>query len=83
VLGLALVLFAVVIVWTALVSKVVGYLLGVSGLAYVMQGWVVGAEGFSRNNTAPTLTGIAAFVVASIWFLISAWRTKPRASVRA
>jgi hypothetical protein len=81
VLGLSLVLFAIVIVWTGRVSRAVGYLLGVSGLAYLVQGWVIGAEGFSPNNTAPTLIGIAASVIWSIWFLISTWRSKPAARV--
>src|SRR5215469_10389730 len=41
-LGLALVLFAIVIVQTARVARPIGYLLGVSGLAFLVQGWEIG-----------------------------------------
>lgn len=49
--GLALVLFAIMIVGTARVPRPIGYLMGLSGLAYIVQGWVLGAEGFSATNT--------------------------------
>ncbi len=48
--------------------------MGVSGLAYIVQGWVIGSEGFSATNTAPMLLGIILTLVWSIWLLISAWR---------
>jgi hypothetical protein len=73
-LGLALVLFATVIVMTARISRPIGYLMGVCGLAYMVQGWVLGSEGFSGANTLPTLIGIISFLAWSIWLLISAWR---------
>ena len=80
-LGLTFVLFAIVIVWTARTSRAIGVLMGLSGLAYIAQGWVVGSEGFSATNSAPTLVGIIATLVWSIWLLISAWRMQ--ASVEA
>jgi hypothetical protein len=52
-LGLALVLFASVLVWTAKIPKPIGYLMGLSGFAYIAQGFVLGSEGFSATNTAP------------------------------
>ncbi len=50
--------------------------MGLSGLAYLAQGWVIGAEGFSDANSAPTLIGIVATLTWSIWLLISAWRMR-------
>jgi hypothetical protein len=73
-LGLAFVLFATVIVMTARTPRPIGYLMGLSGLAYLVQGWVLGSEGFSATNTVPTLLGIIVVLAWSIWLLIVAWR---------
>ena len=73
-LGVTFLLFAIVIVWTARTSRAIGVLMGLSGLAYLAQGWVIGSEGFSATNSVPTLAGIVATLVWSIWLLISAWR---------
>ena len=47
--------------------------MALSGLAYVAQGWIVGAEGFSSANTIPILAGIVLILVWSVWLLVSAW----------
>ncbi len=73
-LGLSLVLFATVIVGSARMPRPIGYLMGLSGLAYIGQGWVLGAEGFSESNMIPTLLGIVSLLAWSIWFVINAWR---------
>ena len=72
--GLAFVLLATVIVLTVRPLRPIGYLMGLSGLTYFVQGWVVGSEGFSASNTVPTLLGYILIVVWSIWLLIVAWR---------
>ena len=46
-LGLALLLFSVAVLRTAWVPQPIAYLMGLSGLTYLAQGWVVGSEGFS------------------------------------
>jgi hypothetical protein len=76
--GLALVLFAIVIVWTARVPRPIGYLMGLSGLAFIVLGWVVGTEGFRGTPThaVPTDVGYGFLFVLSIWLLIVAWRMK-------
>ena len=71
--GLTLVLFGAVIVLSSRISKPVGYLMGLSGLAYLYQGWIIGSEGFSMRNHMPTLLGIVVIIVWSLWFLIAAW----------
>ncbi len=73
--GLSLVLFAVAIVLKAPVPKFVGYIMGLSGAAYLYQAWVVGAEGFSMRNHLPTLLGIILVVAWSISLLVVSWRT--------
>jgi len=76
--GLALVLLGSVIVWTARVPRPIGYLMGVSGLAFIVLGWVVGTEGFRGTPThaVPTDAGYGFLFVLSIWLLIVAWRMK-------
>jgi len=74
--GLALVLYALVIVWTARVPRPIGYLMGVSGLAFIVLGWLVGTEGFTSANTVPTYVGHGLNDVWMIWLLIVAWRRK-------
>src|SRR5919199_1126967 len=44
--------------------RTAGVLMAGSGLAYLAQGWVLGAQGFSDANTAPTLGG---------YLLVFAW----------
>jgi cadmium resistance protein CadD (predicted permease) len=78
-LGLALVLFAIVIVWTARVPRLIGYLMGLSGLALLVHGWVLGTEGFSATDTVPNLLGLILPFAWSIWLLIVAWRMKESA----
>jgi hypothetical protein len=75
-LGLSFLLFATVIAWTARTPRLIGYLMGLTGLAYLAQGVVIGAEGFSANNTIPTLLAYLCWLVWSIWLLIVAWRMK-------
>jgi hypothetical protein len=75
-LGTALVLFGIVIAATRQVSRVIGYLMALSGVAYLAQGWIIGAEGFASANTWPTLAGIVATVAWTVWLLISALRMK-------
>ena len=81
-LGLTFVLFAaIVIVWTARTSRVIGVLMGLSRAGLPCTGLGDWFQGFSNSNSIPTLVGIVATLVWSIWLLISAWRMQ--ASVEA
>jgi hypothetical protein len=83
-LGLTFLLFAVVITFSGgKIPKVIGLLMGLTGVAYWVQGWVIGAQGFSNSNTIPTLTGYVSWIVWSIWLLIFAWRTQGAENVLA
>jgi hypothetical protein len=82
-LGLSFILFATVIGLTGRVPRAIGYLMGLCGLAYLVQGWVIGSEGFSAANTTPTLLGYVFWLVWSLWLLIVAWRLPNRAGTPA
>ena len=73
-LGLAFLLFAAAVVRTAWVPGPIGYLMGFSGLTYLVQGWVVGSEGFSRTETIAIVLAFALDLVWMIWLVIVAWR---------
>ena len=73
-LGVCLILVGAVVAATARVLRLVGYLMGLSGLAYLVQSWILATEGFSAANNVPTLTGIVLILVWTVWLLISAWR---------
>ena len=76
VFGLALVLFGAVIAVTGRVSRPIGYLMALSGLCYLAQGWIIGSSGFSSANQIPTLLGIGLILVWTVWLLIAALRKK-------
>ncbi len=79
VFGVTLLLFGVTIAWSARVSRVIGGLMILTGLAYIVQGLVIGADGFSAANSIPTLTGYATWLIWSIWLLVVAWRMRSSA----
>jgi hypothetical protein len=73
-LGFAFLLFGAAIAAAAQIPRPIGALLGLSGLAYLAQGWTLGEAGFAAANTAPTLLGIATALAWSTWLLVAAWR---------
>ncbi len=75
-LGLAQVLLALVIVWTARVPRPIGYLMGLSGLAWLVTGWVIGTQGFADIGAVPSDLAQTFLPVSIIWLLIVAWRRK-------
>jgi len=76
-LGLALVFLALVIVWTARVPRLIGSLMGVSGLAFLVAGWVFGTVGFAAvTGGVSMLAGYTFLFALTIWLLIVAWPRK-------
>jgi hypothetical protein len=73
-LGLALLLLAVAVVRTAWVPRPIAYLIGLSGLTYLVQGWVVGSEGFSGTHTILILVAYVFSLAWMIWLVVVAWR---------
>jgi hydrogenase/urease accessory protein HupE len=75
-LGATLVLLGSAVALTARLPRALGYLMGLSGLAYIVQGWVLGSEGFSATNTFAIYAGYVFMLVWIIWLFVVAWRTK-------
>jgi hypothetical protein len=75
-MGLALVLLGIAIVWTAWVPRPIGILMGLSGLAYFVQGWLFGTTGFTSATTLPTNAAYTLLFVSMVWLLIVAWLRK-------
>lgn len=73
VLGSALLLLGISIAATRRIPRFIGYLMVLSGVAYLAQGWVIGTEGFSASNTIPTLAGIVLVLGWTCWLLVTAW----------
>jgi hypothetical protein len=75
-LGLAVLLFAVAVVRTAWVPRPIAYLMGLSGLAFLGQGWIVGSEGFSPMMSNAIVLAEVLDVAWMVWLLVVAWRMK-------
>jgi hypothetical protein len=73
-LGLAVLLFAVAVARTAWVPRPIAYLMGVTGLTYLWQGWSAGFEGFSRTHTIAIVLAEVLNIAWMIWLLVVAWR---------
>jgi hypothetical protein len=73
-LGLALLLLAAAVVRTAALPRPIAYLMGLSGLTYLVQGWVVGSEGFSQTHTILIVLAWVLSVAWMIWLVVVAWR---------
>lgn len=74
--GLTLVLFATTIVWTARITRPIGYVMGLIGLAFIVQSWFDGIGGFSATEQLIGLIAQLSILVWSIWLLIVVWRMK-------
>jgi hypothetical protein len=56
------------------IPRMIAYLMGLSGLTYLVQGWVVGSEGFSGTHTILILVTWIVSVAWIISLVIVAWR---------
>jgi hypothetical protein len=73
-LGLAVLLFAAAVGRTAWVPRPIAYLMGLSGLTYLVQGWVVGTEGFSQTESIAIVLAWVLDLAWMIWLLVVARR---------
>ncbi|HEX9129807.1 MAG TPA: DUF4386 family protein [Gemmatimonadaceae bacterium] len=74
-LGLAFILFAAAIIRSAFVPRSIGYLMGLGGFTYVVQGWVVGSEGFSQKESILIVIAWVLTLAWMIWLFVVARRT--------
>ncbi len=82
-LGLTFLLFGIAIISSARVPRPVGYLMGLCGLSYMVQGWLMGTEGFSPVHGLTQLPAYVFLLAWVIWLSIGAWRTEKLAEVHA
>jgi hypothetical protein len=75
-LGLALLLFAAAVGQTAWIPRPISSLMGLSGLTYLVQGWVAGAYGFPRMHDYAIVLAWVLNLAWMIWLVIVARRTQ-------
>lgn len=73
-LGLAVLLFAVAVGRTAWIPRPIAYLMGLSGVIYLVQGWVAGSEGFSSTQEIAIILAEVLNLAWMIWLVVVAWR---------
>ena len=73
-LGITLILVAAQIVVTVRIPRPIGFVMALSGCAYIAQGIVVGAEGFSSNLAIPALLALVLDLAWIVWLTIVAWQ---------
>jgi len=73
-LGLAVLLFAAAAVRTAWVPRPIAYLMGLTGLTYVVQGWEVGSHGFTQTLSIEIVVAWVLGLAWMIWLAVVAWR---------
>jgi len=77
-LGLAVLSFAVAFVRTARMPRPIPCLMGVSGLAYLVQGWTGATEGFSQAHTIGIVLAEVLNAAWMVWLLVVARRMPDR-----
>ncbi len=73
-LGFALLLFAAALGLTAWVPRAIAYLMGLSGLTCLAQGWVAGADGFTRTHDVAIVVAWVLNLAWMIWLVVFSWR---------
>jgi hypothetical protein len=77
-LGIALLLFATAVARTAWLPRPMAYLMGLSGLAYLAQGWVAGTDGFTRTHDVLIVLAWVVNLAWMIWLAVVARRAQNR-----
>lgn len=73
-LGISLLLFAVAAARPTWLPRPIALLMGLSGLVYLAQGWLVGVEGFSQTVSIAIVLAWVLSVAWMIWLAVVAWR---------
>ncbi|MBL8129089.1 MAG: hypothetical protein JNM64_15755 [Chloroflexia bacterium] len=76
-LGLALILVGLAATRVSWAPRPIGYLIGLSGLVYLVQGWVAGAEGFSQSQSMVIVLAWVVSLLWMIWLAVVARRLPP------
>ena len=75
-LGLALLLLAAAVGRTAYFPRPIVYLMGLSGLTYLAQGWVAGTDGFTRTHDVLIVLTWVLNLAWMIWLAVAARRAQ-------
>jgi hypothetical protein len=67
---------------TAWVPRPIAYLMGLTGLTYLAQGWLVGEEGFSQTMSNAIVLAWVLSLAWMIWLVVVAWRMQNAESHR-
>jgi hypothetical protein len=76
-LGAALTLVAITVVWTAPIRRPVGLLMGLSGVAFMVLSWLVATTGFTQATTVPSDIGFGGLLILAVWLYFIARRPTP------
>jgi hypothetical protein len=71
--GLALILFAGAVGRTGSGMRLLACLMALSGLVYLVQGWVAGSEGFTQTQSIAIVLAWALNLIWMIWLAVIAW----------
>ncbi len=75
-LGLAMILLGIMVIGSVQNLRPIGYLMGLSGAAWTVQGWVLSNEGFSPTHTLTIIIAEVLTLIWILWLLVAAWRIK-------
>jgi hypothetical protein len=67
--GLTLLLLAAAVLRDGRPSRAIGWVIALSGVAYLAQGWVAGTEGFSAAQSIAIVLGWASGLVWMVWLV--------------
>ena len=74
-LGLALLLIAAAVARAARIPRPIAALMALAGLTYLVQGWVVGTDGFSHTESLAIVAAYALDLAWMTWLAVAARRT--------
>jgi hypothetical protein len=75
--GLSLIMFAAAAAALAGIAfpRAIPYLIGLSGVAYLAQGWVAGSQGFTATHSVLIILSWAFNLAWMIWLTVTTWKT--------
>ena len=77
-LGLAVLLYAIAMMRTGRVPRAIPYRMGLSALAYSVQGWTAGTQGFSETQSTGIVLAVVLNAAWMVWLLVVARRMPDR-----
>ena len=77
-LGITFLLVGTGIAWSGRLPRLAGYLAVLISLIYLLQGWLLGIEGYASPLSVPTPLGLALELGWAVWVAVVAWRLPVR-----